>query len=68
MSRSLYYSAFSDYVDMLSDKSTLDFKKAVFMYENAYHADTLEFSSFSEHFAQLAEELKSFIKFKGIGK
>jgi hypothetical protein len=44
--QSLFYSALGEMQKMLQNKSLLDFKKAVYLTENAWHNDTLSYSWF----------------------
>lgn len=61
-----YECAYQEYLDMLEGRKPLDFKRAVFIYENTYLKGTLNYDEFSNHFAELAEKLKNFINKKGI--
>lgn len=61
-----YECAYQEYLDMLEGRKPLDFKRAVFIYENTYLKGTLNYDEFSNHFADLAEKLKTFINKKGI--
>lgn len=46
---SVYYnSAYNGISDMLSGKEPINFQKAVFLTENAYHADSLNISAFND--------------------
>lgn len=45
----LYYnSAYQNITDMLSGKKNLNFQKAVFLTENAYHGDSLNINAFDD--------------------
>lgn len=61
-----YECAYSEYLDMLEGRKSLDFKKAVFIYENTYQKGKLSYDDFSNYFSELAIKLKNFIKSKGI--
>lgn len=61
-----YECAYQQYLDMLEGRKPLDFKRAVFIYENTYLKGTLNYDEFSNHFTELAEKLKIFINEKGI--
>lgn len=61
-----YECAYTEYLDMLEGRKLLDFKRAVFIYENTYLKGKLNYDEFSNHFSELAIKLKNFIKKKGI--
>lgn len=44
--QNLYFSTMDSLEGMLTEGGTIDFKKAVFMVENAWHGDTLDYSSY----------------------
>ncbi|MDR2037353.1 MAG: hypothetical protein LBQ60_05460 [Bacteroidales bacterium] len=43
-----YFDAYNEFVGMLEDKQQLDFKRAVFITENAYYDNQLDFYGFSQ--------------------
>lgn len=61
-----YECAYQQYDDMLEGKKPLDFKRAVFIYENTYLKGTLNYSEFSNHFTDVAQKLTNYINKKGI--
>jgi len=61
-----YECAYQQYLDMLEGKKPLDFKRAVFIYENTYLKGTLNYSEFSNHFTTVAQKLTDYINKKGI--
>lgn len=61
-----YECAYTEYLDMLEGRKTLDFKRAVFIYENTYQKGKLSYEDFSNYFSELAVKLNNFIKKKGI--
>lgn len=61
-----YEYAYQQYLDMLEGRKPLDFKRAVFIYENTYLKGILNYDEFSNHFTELAKKLKNFINKKGI--
>ncbi|MFH1005585.1 MAG: hypothetical protein V1781_08890, partial [Bacteroidota bacterium] len=61
-----YECAYRQYLDMLEGKKPLDFKRAVFIYENTYLKGTLNYDEFSNHFATVAKQLRDYINKKGI--
>lgn len=63
-----YECAYNQYLEMLEGKEPINFKKAVFIYENTYLKGNLNYKDFSNYFEKLAIKLKDFIKFKGISQ
>ncbi len=61
-----YSQAYLQCLEMLEGKRPLDFKRAVFIYENTYLKGTLNYIEFSNHFTKVAQDLKDFINKKGI--
>jgi len=61
-----YDCAYKQYVDMLEGRKPIDFKKAVFIYENTYLKGTLHYNEFLKYFSDLAKQLKDYINKKGI--
>ncbi|MDI9340954.1 MAG: hypothetical protein QM534_10340 [Sediminibacterium sp.] len=57
-----YEQAFNDLKDMLERKVPLDFKRAVFITENAYYGNRLEFSKFDGQINLLCELIKKWSK------
>jgi len=61
-----YDCAYRQYLDMLEGRKPIDFKRAVFIYENTYLKGTLNYDEFSNHFSVLAKRLKEYVNKKGI--
>jgi hypothetical protein len=61
-----YECAYLEYLAMLEEEKNLDFKRAVFIYENTYQKGKLSYENFSNHFSELAIKLNDFIIKKGI--
>lgn len=61
-----YECAYQQYSDMLEGRKPVDFKRAVFIYENTYLKGTLNYNEFSNYFTQTASQLKDYINKKGI--
>ncbi len=61
-----YEWAYQQYIDMLDGLKPLDFKRAVFIYENTYLHGVLNYDEFSNYFSDIAKLLKDFINKKGI--
>jgi hypothetical protein len=61
-----YECAYQQYIDMLEGRKPVDFKRAVFIYENTYLKGTLNYNEFSNYFTQTASQLKDYINKKGI--
>ena len=61
-----YETAVNEITEMLEGKKPLDFKRAVFIYENTYLKGTLNYDEFSNHFTTVANQLNDYINKKGI--
>ncbi|MES2380962.1 MAG: hypothetical protein V4538_07970 [Bacteroidota bacterium] len=61
-----YECAYQQYLAMLEGKKPLDFKRAVFIYENTYLKGALDYAEFSNHFTTVAQKLNDYINKKGI--
>lgn len=64
----LYQKAFKEQCQMLSGNSKIDFKRAVFVTEDAFFGGTLNYNSFKNDVANIGLELKNLIKKKGLSK
>jgi hypothetical protein len=67
-SKEIYASAFTEQLGMLENKNLLSFKKAVFITENAYYGNTLDYKQFCRDIAFVAAKLKNMIDEKGISR
>jgi hypothetical protein len=63
---SFYNEAFNEITKMLEEKISMDFKRAVFLTENAYSQGNLDYSDFCKELDKTTLKLKSIIKTKGI--
>lgn len=66
--KKLYRDAFDEQLQMLQGQKPLDFKKAVFMSENAYHKGQLNYQTFSSEISEIGQKLKQLIKQRGLEK
>ncbi|MBX2923444.1 MAG: hypothetical protein KF746_14675 [Chitinophagaceae bacterium] len=63
--KNFYLDAFNEQLQMLRGEKPIDFKRAVFITENAYHKGKLNYESFCTDINQVAIKLKGFIKERG---
>lgn len=63
-----YELAYNQLSDMLEGKKPLDYKKAVFIVEDTYLNNTLNYKEFSNYFTTLAQQIKEYIANKGLQK
>ncbi len=63
-----YEQAYIQLSDMLEGKKPLDYKKAVFIVEDTYLNNTLNYKEFSDYFSTLAQKIKEYIAAKGLEK
>lgn len=66
--KTIYKQAFSEQLQMLKGQKPLDFKRAVFLTENAYHKGQLNYQSFCDDISAIGLELKTLIKQRGLEK
>jgi len=64
--KELYRKAFDEQHQMLKEVIQIDFKRAVFITENAYHKGALDYGAFKNEIAQTGKKLKDFIKQRGL--
>lgn len=64
--RGLYRKAFEEQHQMVEGEIPIDFKRAVFITENAYHKGTLDYGTFKNEISQTGNKLKSLIKQRGL--
>ena len=57
-SKKLFQDAFNEYIEMLDGKREISLKRAVFLYENAYSDDTLNYSEFCKTIEKIVYKLK----------
>ncbi len=60
-----YDSAYAEIYKMLSGEDSLDLKRAVFVVENAYHGNTLDYEQYLKKIDNLVTLCKSFLKKNG---
>ena len=63
-----YFSAFQEQSAMLSGKKPISFKRSVFLTENAYYGDKLNYQSFCRDISNIAVQLRAMINQRGIAK
>ncbi|MCC5922104.1 MAG: hypothetical protein LAT68_17215 [Cyclobacteriaceae bacterium] len=63
-----YQQAFEEITKMLTGHIPMDFKRAVFLTENAFHNGQLDYNEFSTTIATTGQKLKSLIKERGLQK
>jgi hypothetical protein len=61
-----YESAFIEIQKMLKDESQLDFKRAVFLTENAFHSNTLDYKAFCRQIDDIENRLSQFMIDRGV--
>ena len=64
--KEIYRKAFDEQHQMLKEEIPIDFKRAVFITENAYHKGTLNYGTFKNEIAQTGNKLKNLIRQKGL--
>ena len=64
----LYKNAFHEQSKMLNGKETTDFKRAVFLTENAFQNGQLNYQNYSNEIYQTGNKLKELIKNRGLEK
>lgn len=63
-----YKQAFAEQLQMLKGQKTIDFKRAVFLTENAYNKGQLNYQTFCNSIAATGQQLKALIKQRGLEK
>jgi hypothetical protein len=61
-----YRSAFIEIVSMLDGTDSLNFKRALFITENAYLSNSMDYGEFCSKIDSITSKLNKFIKYKGI--
>jgi hypothetical protein len=64
----MYRQAFEEQKAMLEGKKPMSFKRSVFLVENAYHKNTLNYQQFSQQITDLGKILKGMIQKQGFQK
>jgi hypothetical protein len=65
-SKAAYESAFVEIHKMLKGESPLDFKRAVFLTENAYYSNKLDYKEFCQRIDNIELKLNQFMRDKGV--
>jgi hypothetical protein len=63
-----YNSAYKEQMAMLTGAKPISFKRAVFLTENAYYGDKLNYQAYCQDINNIAVQLKAMIKQRGIEK
>lgn len=63
-----YQEAFAEQLQMLKGQKPIDYKRAVFVTENAYYNGQLNYQSFCNDIASTGQKLKALIKQRGLEK
>ncbi|MBS1525301.1 MAG: hypothetical protein JST19_06620 [Bacteroidetes bacterium] len=63
-----YTNAFNEQLQMLDGLRPIDFKRAVFISEDAYYNNKLSYQGFCTNISNITAQLKIMIKIKGIGQ
>lgn len=66
--KEIYRNAFNEQLQMLKGQKPIDFKKAVFITENAYYKGQLNYQTFCNDISATAQKLKQLIKERGVEK
>jgi hypothetical protein len=65
-SKAAYETAFNEIHKMLKGESPLDFKKAVFLTENAYYSNNLDYNEFCQRIDNIEMKLNQFMRDRGV--
>jgi len=66
--KQIYKDAFAELLQMLDGREKPNFKRAVFISENAYHKGNLNYQSFCNEITTTGQRLKSLIRQRGLEK
>lgn len=66
--KQIYQEAFAEQLQMLKGQKTISFKRAVFLTENAFHKNSLDYSTFCKEISTTGQQLKTLIKQRGLEK
>jgi hypothetical protein len=64
--KTIYKQAFNEQLQMLKGQKPIDFKRAVFLTENAYYKGQLNYQTFCNGIAATGQQLKELIKQRGL--
>jgi hypothetical protein len=64
--KAMYQKAFQEHTEMLQGKRAIDFKKSVFLVENAYYKNKLSYADFCGQISVIGQTLKKMIAEKGL--
>lgn len=64
--KKLYEDAFGEIQDMLSGRQPLNFKRSVFLYENAYSGGALSYKEYCRRIKGITDSINAFIDARGI--
>jgi hypothetical protein len=64
--KTIYKQAFNEQLQMLKGQKSIDFKRAVFLTENAYHKGQLNYQIFCNEITATGQQLKELIKQHGL--
>lgn len=64
--KTIYKQAFSEQLQMLKGQKTIDFKRAVFLTENAFHKGQLNYQAFCYGITSTGQQLKELINKRGL--
>jgi hypothetical protein len=64
----IYKDAFTEQLQMLKEKKTISYKRAVFLTENAYYKGNLNYSTFCKDISIIGQQLNTLIQQKGLEK
>lgn len=62
----LYQKVFEEQLQMLNGLKPIDFKKSVFLTENAYHNEQLNYETYCREISTIGQKLKTLIKLRGL--
>lgn len=63
-----YKEAFAEQLQMLKGQKAIDFKRSVFLTENAYYKGQLNYQTFCNNISTIGQQLKALIKQRGLEK
>ena len=66
--KQIYQDAFAEQLQMLKGEKKISFKRAVFLTENAFHKNNLDYTIFCKDISTTGEKLKTLIKQRGLEK
>jgi hypothetical protein len=66
--KAIYKQAYGEQLQMLKGQKPIDFKRAVFLTENAYHKGKLNYQTFCNGITETGQQLKTLINQRGLQK